>query len=259
MSTPIYAFPDLFEDLQKPASDFISGLAVHEPAIGKNQIRSTTLQADLDVAIRLDDAYAAVIKERDTVLFPAKAKAIAAGRAFVARAKKVLAVHLGADWTEQWGEAGFPHQSIQTPASQAGLLGVLKKLGPYFTTRPDHANPALIVTAERANALAEALGQMIAAVEDSAERRRAAKGARDKAVTTLRKRLRASIAELDLLIERDSEIWHGLGLTPPAQRRLRRQGKKAATAAAASGAAAAAPPASDRSPSPVQTDVSLAD
>jgi hypothetical protein len=228
MSTPSFAFAKQLEDLQKPASDYIKGLTDHEPALAKNSIKAATLQSDLTLALLRDTEYQAISGDQGATFQPAKNKALAEARTFIGRAKKVLEVHLGADWSEQWGEAGFPNQTIQTPSSLAGILHVLKKMGSYFTVHADQANPTLSVTAKKANQLLDGLSKATTAVKSNADRRKVAKSARDKAVTILRKRLRASIAELDLLIERDSEVWHALGLTPPAERTRRTREKKAA-------------------------------
>ena len=146
---------------------------------------------------------------------------------------------MGAEWSEQWGEIGLRDQSIQTPTSLAGRETVLKKLATYFTTHKDQANPTVEVTSARALKLHGALSNAIAEVKVGNTRQKAAKSASDKAITTLRKRLRASIAELDLLLDRDSDVWNALGLTPPAEKTRRRQAKNQAAKAAAAAPATA--------------------
>jgi len=220
-----YSFPDSFEDLQKPAADFISGLAAQESVIGNVQITAAILQADLDRAAVLDGEYEAIVAQRTNSLQLAQRTADAEGRKFIGHSKKVLAVHLGDQWSERWGQAGFKDTTTQTPSTLLGRANVIKELASYFTIHADQATPALSVTAARAQQLHVALTKAIADIKDHGIRRKAAKGARDKAITVLRKRLRSSIAELDLLLEGDSTLWNGLGLTPPATK-SRRASKK---------------------------------
>jgi len=177
------------------------------------------------LATKLNAEYAVIKADRTDVLYPAQRKADAEGRQFIVRAKKVLEIHLGAEWSEQWGEIGLRDQSIQTPASLEGRETVLKKLA-AVTTHKDQANPAVEVTSARALKLHGALSKAIAAVKAGSTRQKAAKSASDKAITTLRKRLRASIAELDLLLDRDSDVWNALELNPPAGKTRRPSGQE---------------------------------
>ena len=253
-----YSFPDSIEGLTKPVTDYIKGLAVHEPVIGKNLISAAMLQADLDLATKLNAENVILRAERTDVLYPAQRKADAEGRQYIGRSKKVLEIHLGADWSEQWGEAGFRDQTIQTPVSLVGRETVLKKLAAYFSTHKDQANPAVEVTSARALKLHGALSKAIAAVKANALQQKAAKSASVKAITTLRKRLRASIAELDLLLERDSEVWNALGLTPPAEKSRRRRAKQEAAKAAAAAPTPETTPARPTAPATTDGAVTLA-
>ena len=168
---------------------------------------------------------------------PAYRKADEEGDQFIVRAKKVLTVHLGERWTEQWAEAGFADRSIQIPQSIGGREKVLKLLASYFKAHPSQESTDLKVSAKRAATLHAALVAARTAVENHPSRQKAARIGRDEAITALRKRLRSTIAELDMLLKGDSPVWAAFGLIPPAVKN-RRPSKKEAAPAATSGTTA---------------------
>jgi hypothetical protein len=88
------------------------------------------------------------------------------------------------------------------------------------------------VTAARATQLHADLKSARSAVDTQKNDQNTARSVRDKAITNLRKRLRATISELDLRIDADSLIWAAIGLTPPAQKIRTRRRKSVAQAPA---------------------------
>lgn len=78
------------------------------------------------------------------------------------------------------------------------------------------------MTAAAARQIHAALEGARKAVEDQKAGQKAARSKRDKAISTLRKRLRATISELDLN-DASPEVWASMKLTPPAKRGVRRQ------------------------------------
>jgi hypothetical protein len=199
----------------------------------EKQIPVSKIQKDLDAALARNREYDALRKKRSQVLQPAMAKADADGRQYIGRSKKVLAVQLGDDWNEFWAEAGYNEESIRTPSSLGGREKLLKALAAYFTSRPAQESSDFNVTAALATKHHAAMASARTALESHAIRQKAARASRDKAVTTLRRRLRAALSEVDLLLERDSAIWASLGLTSPAEKVRRRSSKKDPKSAAA--------------------------
>ena len=108
------------------------------------------------------------------------------------------------------------------------------------------------MTAANAKKVHLALAGARAAVKAQKDGQKAARSDRDKAITTLRKRLRATISELDLQLEADSPVWASLSLTPPAQK-VKAPRKSKTKAIEATGA----PVASTRT-APAPTEVALA-
>jgi len=218
MSMTTYPIPDTLPELTITATDFIEGLSTYadEAGLGKNS--AATIQSDLNRATVLDAEYEAVRGSKSAALYPALRKADKEGRGFITQAKKPLAFHLGEDWSEKWIMAGLKNGTTQVPKTLEGRETLLADLAAYFAKHPGHEVVGFGVTAARARQLYLALAGARAAVEAQKDGQKAARSARDKAITTLRKRIRATISELDLQLEADSPVWASLGLTPPAQK-----------------------------------------
>ena len=217
-----FSIPYSFVDLTKTAGGFIKGLTTYEVAIGITQNTAATIQKDLDLASILHAEHKTIKAERASIFYPALRKADSEGRGFITRAKKSLAVHLGEEWSEAWIVAGFKDNSTQTPKSSPAREKLLGKLAGYFAAQPDQEVAEFGVNAVRAGELHGAISAARANLESQAKRQKAAKSALDNALSTLRKRLRAAIAELDLKLEADSDLWGAFGLTPPAQKNRRK-------------------------------------
>jgi hypothetical protein len=232
-----YSIATIFTDLSTQTTEFIEGMIAHEKSIGVTQNTAATIAADLATAEAANGAFEAIKEGRSTTLQPAYRKADEEGEQFIVRAKKVLTVHLGERWTEQWAEAGFADRSIRIPQSIGGREKVLKLLASYFKAHPSQESTDLKVSAKRAATLHAALVAARTAVENHPSRQKAARIGRDEAITALRKRLRATVAELDMLLKGDSPVWAAFGLIPPAVKN-RRPSKKETAPAATSGTAA---------------------
>jgi len=226
-----YSIAQTFPGLSTQSVEFIEGLTAHENAIGVTQNTSAAITTDLAAAQVANNAYDAIKVDRVKRLHPQFRQADAEGRQFIVRAKKVLTIHLGERWTEQWAEAGFADESIQIPVTIAGRENVLKLLSSYFKAHPSQESSDLKVSAKRAATAHAALVAARTAVESHPARQTAARISRDQANTALRKRLRATIAELDMLLKGDSPVWASFGLIPPAVKNRRRTKKVAAPAA----------------------------
>ena len=232
-------------DLSAQSTEFIEGMTAHEKTIGVTQNTAAAIAADLAAAKVANDAFEAIKAGRSATLQPAFRKADAEGEQFIVRAKKVLTVHLGERWTEQWAEAGFADQSIRIPQSIRGRENVLKLLASYFKAHASQESTDLKVSAKRAATLHIALVAARTAVETHPARQKNARIARDEANTALRKRLRSAIAELDMRLTGDSPVWASFGLVPPAVKNRRRSRKE--TAPASTPAASARPATSNGS------------
>jgi hypothetical protein len=195
----------------------IGGLSTHEQTLGLKQTTAEVLRQTLEEAQNRQQAYQAVLGERPACQTPARQASDRDGRQFINAAKKVLRHHLGDQWNQSWSEAGFVDPSIATPDKLSGRETLLQALAAYFKAHPDQESADFGVTAERAAELHQSMSAAQNAVHDYSARRTMLKADRDKAVAALRKRLRGAVAELALLLERDSPLWSAFGLTAPAR------------------------------------------
>ena len=202
---------------------FIGGLSLHEKSIGFKQTTERILRQALEGAQTKQQAYQAARGERAQSLTPARQEVDQKTRDFINDTKKVLRHHLGDQWNQGWLEPGFVDPSIQTPETLSGRQTLLQALAAYFKAHPEHESTEFNVTAVRATDLYRTMSEAQDAVQDHASRRAVLKAERDEAVAALRKRLRAGIAELALLIDRDSPLWAAFGLTAPAQQGIRKK------------------------------------
>jgi hypothetical protein len=146
----------------------------------------------------------------------AQAAADLAGDKFILKARNVLALYLGQQYSEDWAPTGFPNQSTATPDTMDERQTLLHALQNYFANHSVYENADLGVTAEQARLLNDTLVAARSAVDESYTQMAAAKNARDAAVRELRRRMRGCIEELSQLMEDNDPRWYAFGLNPPA-------------------------------------------
>jgi len=133
----------------------------------------------------------------------------------IGAAVKLFRVKLGERWNQSWSEAGFVNNSTAIPTTQTRREALLKSLGAYLLSHPELESADLKVTAARATALFEAIGAAQKTLQDNKAKQGELRGARNKTVATLRKRLRAAIGDLGAVLESDSPMWNAFGLNEP--------------------------------------------
>jgi len=207
-------FPTKFNDLSTMTIRFTDGLATHGPELGIER-DPVLIKKALDAATVANTEYQAILGERTSVLTPALTTADSEGRVLIAAAVKLFRVKLGERWNQSWSEAGFVNNSTAIPKTQARREALLKSLGAYLLSHPELESADLKVTAARATALFEAIGTAQKNLQENKAQQGELRGARDKAVATLRKRLRAAIGDLGAVLENDSPLWNAFGLNEP--------------------------------------------
>jgi hypothetical protein len=228
MSQSTYAIPSKMEDLTTFANDFTSGLATYGDIAGVVLNTGANIQKDLDRATKLDAEYEGIRGNAKGVYLELR-RANAAAKRFITQAKKPISFHLGEDWSEKWGMAGFGDGTTAIPLSVPARIQLLKDLAKYFADHPGHQIKDFGVTAAAARQHHATLLGAAKAVEDQKAGQKAARASRDKAISTLRKRLRSTISELDLN-DVGNEVWSSMKLTPPAKRNARRPSRTTADA-----------------------------
>jgi len=144
--------------------------------------------------------------------FTAKQAALSAGREFCRLAINLLRPFLGNEWNTAWKAAGFDKPSLALPRQPAALLTALRA---YFSANPAHENAIAGISAEAAEAKANALDAAILAVATAKAERLARKKARDVALEGLRQRLVGLRAELDQILSDADGRWYEFGFNRP--------------------------------------------
>jgi len=197
------------------AEDAADGLHVHEAAIGIKQNLEADVRADL-VATRTSSIDYDASRSSKTALSNAATGADSNGKAYLAAARKILALKLGESWSDAWLSTGFPNLSTAVPATSEERQSLLFALHDYFTANPAAEVAALNVTAAQGALLANALSTARSAVNDAINLSGQKKNLRDAAVSQLRKRLRGLVNELGQLLQDDDPRWNAFGLNMPA-------------------------------------------
>jgi hypothetical protein len=250
-SIPSNSIPAKPHELFVMTREMVSGLTIHEKAIGVLHNTAATVGQELVAAQEAFRIYEALKKELTNGLYPAMQKAQDEAKDFIGLAKDVLRLYLGKQWSEQWAEAGFVSRSLRDPSTVDGLEAVLKALAAYFKAHPAQQSKDPEVTAVRAAKLLANLSSVRASVKRHPDRQKAGRIAQKKAMSVLRNRLRATIGELNLRLERDSVLWGAFGLTAPALIGLRRVKKNEAATDSAN-------PAREKTSAPAKSTVALA-
>lgn len=206
--------PDAILKLLTLGEDMYDGLVTHEVALNLKHNSAALLRADLDAMSAAENAFQQARADRKG-LVTAQTVADSNGRAFLAQARRALAVHLGDKWSAEWLPTGFPNNSTAVPGSMPERQGVLLALKPYFTAHPAQEIAGKSITGAQALALGQALSTARSAVNAKDEVIRTRKVARDGADEALRARMSNTIAEVGQLMGPDDPRWHALGLNMP--------------------------------------------
>jgi len=180
--------------------------------------------------IRLDeaDAFAEILaasRETENAFAVARARKATAGQRFaladeamtawLAKARLVVMLALGAAWSERWVEAGFTHRATNVPKHFAGRMELAKRLAAFFAAHAEFSVPFADVTAEKAHAIyeqccaAEALARLTRSEADEAKKRR------DAAEKKLRRKMWGIGRMLSAILGKSDARWLEFGLKQP--------------------------------------------
>lgn len=129
-------------------------------------------------------------------------------------ARDVLKNFLGRTHSEAWRPTGFI-RNLEVPRPEAGLMAMLAALSAYFTAHPAYENPALNVTATRAEALLASLTTARQAFDALKGGCRTEREARDAAVKAMHRRLGHLLQELKQVLSPLDPRWLEFGLNMP--------------------------------------------
>jgi len=206
--------PNGLDELLALAEDAADGAQTHEVAIGLKQCTEATIRADLSSAKTKRDAHAAAVADKPALATTVRVED-SNGKAIIGITRDVLIPRLGGQWSQQWADTGFPNQSLAVPKTQGERQTLLGSLQTYFVNNPTHEVAALGVTAAALGAQFTALSDARSAFNGATANIGQLMDVRDLAVIQLKKRLRALIDELTLLLDKNDPRWYAFGFVPP--------------------------------------------
>jgi len=228
-----HSIPIKFDDLVIMTTAVVGGLKTRGKSLTGFQNTAKVVQKDLTLAQTSGAAYEACRTLLTGSLRPAFQIAQSNVSKYLPQVKHVLGVHLGGDWNSGWQDAGFNNGSTKLPLSIATRKQLLLDLASYFDAHPEHQSVEFSVSANRCRDLYAALTSTRDAVEAHPAELKTKRAAFVKAADALGKRLRSTISELEIHLDRDSPQWGAFGLVAPAFKNRRRAKKVPATDAAA--------------------------
>jgi hypothetical protein len=153
-------------------------------------------------------------------------EAVAADKAlteWLAKARMIVLIVLGAKWTQAWLAAGFTHRRTNVPKRIAARLHLARQLITFFEKNPQWEYPAGEITAAGARAIYDRINAARDKMRDATIDCLTKGQARDKAERELRWRLRTVVVMLSGVLPAHDTRWLEFGLHQPRERSSSRQ------------------------------------
>ena len=131
------------------ATQWSVGLGLHTTGLGLVHFTSGSILSDLNNARQMELTYQAA---RSATLAASNVvqSSRAAALVFAEKARTVLKVYLGEQWSTAWAQAGFINPSLRLPANTPGVLATVQALQTYFAGHTTQQNANVGVTAAAA-------------------------------------------------------------------------------------------------------------
>ena len=134
---------------------------------------------------------------------------------WLAKARLILMVALGSEWSARWLAAGFTHRGTNVPKRLGARIELARSVAEFFQAHPGFAVPFAGVTASAGHALH---GESTAAAREMRETAREAgecKRHRDAAEKHLRRKMRCTVLMLSAMLDENDPRWLAFGLNIP--------------------------------------------
>jgi hypothetical protein len=209
--------PTRYDELVAGGEDLYDGLIKHAAAIGVQQNTPAKVRADLDALIAAKAAQDAS-EGAQPAKYTAQRLADSNAKGFIAAAIKVISITYGNAWSDAWQATGLPDNTVGVPTTLDGRYTALNGLKAFFTKNPtmEVSTPTVVVTAALATTLWTAFKAARDGVKSGLTDSKDKLMAKDDALAAFKERYRATIAELDQLLEDDDPKWYDFGLIRPA-------------------------------------------
>lgn len=206
-------FPSGIGDLFQLASHIGEGLALHGPWLGT-----------LPPASAFQETRTRLCEAEDAFAVARASKAAASTRvqtadesltAWLGKARLVVMLAKGGQWSEAWVEAGFTQRGTHVPKQVGARVALARRVVASFARHGEREVAFAGVTAAHGAAIFEemcaAQTGLRAATEDALGKKRA----RDLAEKALRREMRCVVIFLSVLLSPGDERWLAFGLNRP--------------------------------------------
>ena len=171
------------------------------------------------------NAVLAAARETERDFSVARAEKSAAAKRFgaageeltswLAKARLVVMIALGSQWSESWIAAGFSHRGTNVPKRVALRMELGRRLADFFKAHPQFEVGFAGVTAERGRSLRKGTVAARAAMQEATAAASAKKKLRDAAEKKLRRAMSSIVGLLPCVIGRADPRWLEFGLKRP--------------------------------------------
>lgn len=135
--------------------------------------------------------------------------------AWLGKARLVVMLAKGGQWSEAWVEAGFTQRGTNVPKQMPARVVLARRLVAFFARRGEWEVAFAGVTAARGAAIFEEMCAAQAGLRGASEEALGKKRTRDAAEKTLRHEMRKVVLLLSVLLSPGDERWLAFGLNRP--------------------------------------------
>ena len=143
------------------------------------------------------------------------AAADAALTAWLAKARLVLMLALGGEWSERWLASGFTHRGTNVPKRLGARIELARRVVEFLESHPEYAVPFANVTASGGRALHEEITTSAREMREAACEAGGLKRIRDAAEKHLRWKMRGTVGILSVVLDKSDPRWLAFGLNMP--------------------------------------------
>ena len=218
--------PPGIHDLMKRAAAMLPGLETHGPWLNFGAATAARFRPAMESLCAAESDFSVARSAKAAA--GARAAASDAGLTeWLGKARLVVMLALGSQWSPAWIEAGFAGSGTNVPKRVAARLWLAGALVAFFRRRPELEVAFAGVTAAQGAALLAEADSARRALQEAASDAGEKKVRRDAAEAKLRREMRLVRACVALPLGESDPRWEAFGMKPPkpaAPRRIR-QGK----------------------------------
>ncbi|MGI8435598.1 MAG: hypothetical protein ACR2NX_01650 [Chthoniobacterales bacterium] len=206
--------PSGIDDLFHLAGAVKKGVAVHGPWLLQGTVTAEQL------AQWLADA-----EKKEAVFARARSAKAMAGKRFtaadealtswLAKARLVVMLAYGSQWSESWIATGFTHRGTNVPKRIGRRMELGRRLARFFAEHPEFEVPFARVTVAEAKAVQKKIDAAEQGVRSATGVVKEAKRGRDAAEKLLRRKLAFVRLMIDIAIGKSDPRWQAFGFNIP--------------------------------------------